>query len=141
MIACFDTSAIVPLLIEEPASASCERVWRDATRVHIASITVAETAAALAQARRIGRIDGDALQIALRGADQLWQRCAISPITVGLAREAAELAVLHDLRGFDAVQCAFGLALAEAGAIGVAGDRALLTAWRTAGMPVLDITR
>lgn len=141
MIACFDTSAIVPLLVDEPASASCERVWRDATRVHIASITIAETAAALAQARRLDRIDDRALQTALRGAGQLWQRCALSTVTVALAREAAELAVLHDLRGFDAVQCAFGMALAEAGAIGVAGDRDLLSAWRTAGMPVLDITR
>lgn len=138
MIACFDTSAIVPLLVEEPASARCERAWRDASRVHIASITIAETAAALAQAHRMGRLDAQGLDDAMQGAAHLWQRCSISPISTGLAVHAAELAVTHGLRGFEAVQCAAGLLLGPAGGIGVAGDRALLQAWRDAGLPVLD---
>lgn len=139
MIAYFDTSAIVPLLVQEPSSGRCERAWLDASRVHIAAITVAETAAALAQAKRISRIDDCERDIALRNADDLWRRCAITPISLDLARDAARLAVRHDLRGFYAVQCATGLLLAEAGTVGVAGDRALLEAWRTSGLPVIDV--
>ncbi|ERG63319.1 hypothetical protein L332_02490 [Agrococcus pavilionensis RW1] len=141
MIACFDTSAIVPLLVEEPTSARCELAWRSAARVHVAAVTIAETAAALAQAMRMGRIDARGLDDALRGAERLWARCSISPLSAELARRAAVLAVEHGLRGFDAVHCATGLVMRDVGGVGVAGDRALLDAWRAAGMPVIDITR
>lgn len=109
MITCFDTSAIVPLLVEEPESERCEQIRTDALRVHIASITLAETAAALAQARRMGRIDGKGLEHALQGAVRLGEQCAARPVSTGLARRAAGLAALHGLRGLDAVQCAAGL--------------------------------
>lgn len=139
MIACFDTSAIVPLLVEEPGSARCELAWREASIRQISAATVAETAAALAQAERMGRIDERELALALRGADELWRRCAIAPVSLDLAREAGRLALRHRMRGFDAVQCATGLLLADVGGVGVAGDRALLAAWRAERLPVIDV--
>ena len=33
VLAYFDTSAVIPLVIDEPSSATCERLWDDATKV------------------------------------------------------------------------------------------------------------
>jgi predicted nucleic acid-binding protein len=39
VIAYFDTSAIVPLIIEEATSPTCRRLWNDATRVASSRLT------------------------------------------------------------------------------------------------------
>jgi uncharacterized protein with PIN domain len=54
-----DTSAFVPLLINEPTSEACRRFWDDADVVVSSRLLYVETAAALAQARRMGRLTGN----------------------------------------------------------------------------------
>lgn len=63
MIGYLDTSAFVPLLIDEPTSAACRRFWDDADEVVSSRPRYVETAAALAQARRLGRRSGEAAEI------------------------------------------------------------------------------
>jgi predicted nucleic acid-binding protein len=52
LIAYFDTSAIVPLLVEEPGSEAAANVWNEASRIAGTRLLFAEARAALAQARR-----------------------------------------------------------------------------------------
>ena len=57
MIVYFDTSAILPIVIEEPSSAVASRLWDEADRVVSSRLVYAEGRAALAMARRMNRID------------------------------------------------------------------------------------
>ena len=56
MIAYFDTSAVIPLLIGEPSSVTCARVWNEAARSISVRLLYPEARAALARAERMGRI-------------------------------------------------------------------------------------
>ena len=56
MIVYFDTSAFVPLLVAEPSSESCGRLWNEADDVVTTRLLYVESAAALAQALRMGRL-------------------------------------------------------------------------------------
>ena len=53
MIAYFDTSALVPLVINEPASATFGRLWNEAASVISTRLINPEARAALALAQRI----------------------------------------------------------------------------------------
>ena len=64
MIAYFDTSALIPLLIEEAGSERSGRVWDAAEHVTSARLIYAEARAALAQAARLGRVAADDLAVA-----------------------------------------------------------------------------
>ena len=56
MIAYFDTSAVVPLVIDEPTSHRCRRVWNEAARVVSTRLLYPEACAALARANRMERL-------------------------------------------------------------------------------------
>lgn len=51
---------------------------------------------------------------------------------------AADLAVTHGLRGYDAAHCAAALAVDDAELVAAAGDGTLLSAWRAEGVTVCD---
>ena len=72
MIAYFDTSAVVPLLIAEPGSARATSLWDGADRVVSVRLLYPETRAALAQAERLGRLTARQL----RGAVTEFDSCS-----------------------------------------------------------------
>jgi uncharacterized protein len=129
MIAYLDTSAIVPLLIEQPGSARCRRIWDSAD---------VEAAAALAQAARLDRITDAQRAAATNLLDRAWAALDVLPVEESLVREAAALTVDFPLRGYDAVHCAAALRLADVGVTAVSGDQQLLAAWRNRGLAVVD---
>ena len=49
MIVYFDTSAIIPLIIDEASSPLCERFWNDATQAVSSRLLYVEARAALAK--------------------------------------------------------------------------------------------
>lgn len=139
MIAYFDTSAVVPLLVaDEPGAQVCRRVWESADAVVTTRLLYVETASALARAGRLGRLTSEAHQDAVAGLDRLWPQFDVVEVSDALVRSAAELARDAGLRGYDAVHCAAGLSLAGPTALGLAGDRTLLAAWRARGLDVVD---
>ena len=138
MIAFFDTSAIIPLVIAEQGTARAQAAWRAASRVHVIAPTAAEAQAALAAALRAGRLDGAAEEAARRDLDRLLDDCACRSVDLRFARTAGQLALEHGLRGYDAMQCMGPLDLDEQ-VVGVAGDRALLDAWARLGVPTVDV--
>ncbi|REJ05516.1 PIN domain-containing protein [Microbacterium bovistercoris] len=138
MILYLDTSAIVPLLISEPSSERCGRLW-DVSRLRFtARITYVEAAAALAAAERSRRIDSDVHAQALAVLDVLWSQVQIVELDDSLMKDAAAIAHEAGLRGYDAVHCASAMRLARLDPVGVSGDRALLEAWRNHGVDVAD---
>jgi len=56
LIAYFDTSAIVPLLVEEHGTDAAGQIWDRADRLVTVRIAYVEARAALAQARRADRL-------------------------------------------------------------------------------------
>jgi uncharacterized protein len=138
VIGYLDTSALVPLLIAEPSSASCRRFFDDADRMVSSRLSYVETAAALAQACRIDRITAATHQAALRSLEDVWSQFEIVEADEPLIHDAAELAHRHDLRGYDAVHCASARQLDDEDLVAAAGDRQLLQAWSALGIATYD---
>lgn len=138
MIGYLDTSAIVPLLVAEPSSAACRRFWDDADVVVTSRLTYVETAAALAQARRLDRISSRTHRASLRALDAIWVEIAAVEVDDQLVRHAAELARRYSLRGYDAVHCASARQLTAEDLVAAAGDRQLLQAWLEVGIDTYD---
>ena len=136
MIAYFDTSAVIPLVISEPTSAQAQERWRASERAASARIVYAEGHAALAHAARIGRIAADALPAAISRLLDIYDRLEILEISDVLVRRAGALAELHALRGYDLVHLAAADLIREAGLVFVAGDEVLCDAAETIGLDV-----
>lgn len=139
MIVYFDTSALIPLLIDESTSPICERLWNDADDVASVQIAYAEAAAALAQARRIGRLTRSQQRAALRLLDAMWDQLQVVEVDEPLVRRAGVLADLHGLRGYDAAHCAGAESINDSDVVAASGDRQVLAAWRALTITTLDV--
>ena len=138
MITYFDTSAVVPLLVAEPASAFCRQLWDSSDAVVTFRLLYVETAAALAQALRLDRIRHRDHQAALRLLDQLWEEFDIVEADAQVIDRAAELAHAAALRGYYAVHCASAEQVTDADLVLASGDHALLTATARLGIATAD---
>ncbi|GAB3384404.1 type II toxin-antitoxin system VapC family toxin [Humibacter soli] len=141
MIAYFDTSAVVPLLISEPATDLCVRVWREADDVVTSRLTYVEAGAALAQARRTGRVSDEQHRGGLENLSALWASFRVVDVDEPLVERAAEVAEDQGLRAYDAVHGASAELVASKETVGVSGDQALLAAWSDLGLITIDVTR
>jgi uncharacterized protein len=137
VIGYLDTSAFVPLLVSEPSSAACRRFWDDADAVVSSRLLYVETAAALAQAHRMARLDDQAYSSCRRLLDQFWPQLEITELDEALIQRAAELADLLALRGYDA-HCASAEQLEDADLVVASGDKRLLDAWKSLGLVTFD---
>jgi hypothetical protein len=138
VIAYFDTSAVVPLLVEEPGTDIALRVFLQAETVATVRMTFAEVSAALARASRLGRLTADAHDRALAGLESVWAQMDVLEVDDGLVRAAGALARDHALRGYDAVHCAAALRVTSGTTVALARDRDLLAAWQREGLQVVD---
>lgn len=134
MIVYLDTSALVPLLVAEPTTENCRRLWESADELVTCRLSYVETAAALAQAQRLDRIAAPAHRRALLVLDQLWSELAIVELDSDLMHRAADQAARYALRGYDAVHCAAAELIADEQTVAASGDRALLGAWDALGL-------
>ncbi|SUA76357.1 Probable ribonuclease VapC46 [Nocardia otitidiscaviarum] len=138
MIGYLDTSAFVPLLVEEPSSRACRRFWDDADAVVSSRMLYVETAAALAQAHRMARLDDAGYASSRRLLDQLWPQIEVSEVDEPLILRAAELTDSLALRGYDAVHCASAEQLEDTDLVAASGDKRLLETWRALGVATFD---
>jgi len=130
VIVYFDTSALIPLVVEEPASGAAARLWDTAERVVSSRLVYVEARAALAQARRAGRIEGTALRRAVDDVEDLVVLLDLVEVTPALVQRAGELAERVGLRGYDAVHLSAALAVADPDLVLASGDRQLVRAAR-----------
>lgn len=128
MIAYFDTSAVIPLIVEEDGSERAGRLWDAADRVVSVRLVYPQARAALAAARRARRLTESALRRATTDLETVVGQLDIVELSEGLARRAGELAELQGLRGYDAVHLAAAETVADAELVLVAGDTELLGA-------------
>lgn len=128
MIAYFDTSALLPLVVDEPASERAGRLWDDASRLVASRLVCVEARAALAMARRMGRLSAADLTAAKDDVDALVDHLDLAHVTERLVRRAGDLAEEQALRGYDAVHLATAEALTDTELVLVSGDRDLLRA-------------
>ncbi|TAM71282.1 MAG: PIN domain-containing protein [Microbacteriaceae bacterium] len=137
MIAYFDTSAFLPLAVDEAGSARCRRLWDTADQIVVTRLVHVEMSAALATAERLGRITSNDHDDALLLVAAVWRQCNIRELDAQLMIAAGHLARRFGLRGDDAVHCA---AAAELGGheFAASGDRALLKAWNALGLTTMD---
>ena len=138
MIAYLDTSALIPLIIEEPGSERAGRVWDIAEHVLSVRLVYAEARAALAQGARIGRLSAAELPSTVAALDDLYGQLALIEVDDALVRRAGELAELHALRGYDAVHLSAGERVADDEVVLATGDRGLLAAAATLGLALAD---
>lgn len=139
MIAYFDTSALLPLIVAESGSAAAGRLWDAATRVVSVRLAYPEARAALAQAFRARRLTRGQHRTAIRQLDMYFTELDIVEIDAVLARSAGDVADTLALRGYDAVHLAAARRVFDSELVFVAGDHALLTAAAADGMTVAAI--
>jgi predicted nucleic acid-binding protein len=139
VIAYFDTSAVLPLLIAESGSTRAASLWLGADRVVSVRLIYPETRAALAQAERLGRLTARQLRDAVTDFDSLFEEIDLVEVDDALARRAGDLAELRQLRGYDAVHLAAANRVNDPDVVVVAGDGALLDAATAEGMTVAKL--
>ena len=138
MIVYVDTSALVPLLIDEPTSAACGEFWDAADSVTCTRLAYIEAVAAVAMAELMGRISATEARDGRAVLDELWPAVDVIELDQELMSEAARLAVLHGLRGYDATHCAAAVAANGIEFVAASGVKRLLAAWRAEGVAVRD---
>lgn len=140
MLVCFDSSALVKLLVDEQGSDLVGRLWDDADALVASRLVVPEVSAALHAAHRSRRLDDRALRLALT----LWNTYlpALRMVELGpsLAGMAAHLTVAHALAGADAVHLASALALDRADPVLAVWDSRLHAGARAAGVRTVPAT-
>jgi uncharacterized protein len=139
LIAYFDTSAIVPLLIDEPGTETAGTMWDQAERVVSVRLVRVEARAALAQAVRLGRISDEQHAHAKRELRVIAAQLDLVEIDDDLVDRAAALAEQHALRAYDAVHLAAAQRVFDQDLVLVAGDQALLAAGENLGMTTAGI--
>lgn len=136
MITYVDTSTLIKLLIDEVGTTEAGTMWDDSDVLVATRIGHVEARAALAAARRQGRISAHVLGAATRGLDVLWSQVSVIEINEDLMRMAGDLAQAHGLRGHDAVHLA-AARLAGADVL-TSADRRLCAAASSEGLHVAN---
>lgn len=140
MIVYFDTSAIVPLIVEESSSPVCVRLFNDATRVVSVRLMYPEASAALARAERLGRLTPAQHRAAVHDLDELVADFDHVEVTEQLAKTAGGLARKHRLRGYGAVHLAASVSAADDNYVIATGDHDLAAAAHASGLSVARTT-
>jgi predicted nucleic acid-binding protein len=129
-----DTSAFVPLLIDEPSSEASRELWDAADAVATSRLLFVEAAAALAQATRLHRLHESHRRSAVHLLEQLWQEFDVVEVDAVVMRRAAEVAHLCRLRGYDAMHCASAEQLDDTDLVVASSDRHVLRACQQLGL-------
>ncbi len=106
MIAYFESSAFVKLLLGEPGFDDARTLFVSAARVNSSRLLEPEACAALARAQRAGRLGPRSIRRAHAALRGLLEEVAAIEIDHALAGRAGELAIDVGLRGYDAVHLA-----------------------------------
>jgi len=125
VIAYFDTSALMKLVIAEDGADQAKLLWQQAGEVVVSRLAWPEAIAALAAARRGGRVSHEGYQTATDGLRSCFERCTMVSLADPLVDRAADLAAGYDLRAADAIHLATALAVMEADSVFVTWDERL----------------
>lgn len=136
MITYVDTSTLLKRLLDEEGSAAADVIWDAADVLVSVATVVVEARAALAAARRGGRLTSEELGDAKAAFSDLLEEVSIVEVTDDLIARAADLAEQEALRGYDAVHLAAALTV-EAMVL-TSADEALCAAAGRRGLHVAN---
>ena len=134
MIAYFDTSALLKLVIAETGSDQARQLWEQASEVVVSRLGWAEALAALAAARRAHRLTHESHAAAIQVFRQCFARCTVISLADHLVERAAELAADYELRAADSIHLATALEVLEPDTVFVTWDKRLRQAALQAGL-------
>lgn len=100
----WDSSAIVPLLVEEPASARCRGLVRADPRIVVWLLTRTECVSALRRQVREGDLSERDVAVAEKRLEKLARRWAEVEAVLPVREVAERLLRVHALRAADALQ-------------------------------------
>ena len=138
----WDSSAIVPLLLEEPTTASLISLYRDDPVLLSWWGTGVECVSALARLERTGDLSPDAVTTAMTRLKEIrsaWQE--VEP-TDRIRETATRLLRVHNLRAADSLQLAAAFAASEGRPPSldfVCLDERLILAAQREGFPVISM--
>jgi len=136
----WDTSAVLPLLLEEKASAACRRELRSDPAMAVWALTRTEVVSALRRRERAGEMTAAQVAEVLRRLDGRAHRWTVVEALQDVALRAERLLAVHPLRAADALQLGASLALFEdrpRGRIFLTGDDVLADAASREGFTVI----
>jgi predicted nucleic acid-binding protein len=136
-VAYFDSSALVKLVIDENGSDEAALLWDAADSVLTCRVAHSEVRAALAAARRSGRLDAEAHRQAKAGWEKLHQALRMVELTARLEKEAGDLAEKHALSGFDAIHLASALTISAIPVVVATWDGRLHQAAQATGLATM----
>ena len=131
-----DTSVLLKRVLIEEGSDAAHSVWAASDVLCSTEFVIVEARAALAAARRAGRIKSSQHEQAKSDLVQLLDELAIIEVTHALVIEASELAEAESLRGYDAVHLA--TALTAGATLFASADAPLCAAADRRGMAVAN---
>jgi predicted nucleic acid-binding protein len=134
VIAYFDTSALLKLVIAEDGADQAELLWQSVGEVVVSSLAWPEAVAALAAAQRGRRLTDEDHRTAIGALRLCFDRCTTISVADRLVDHAADLAADLHLRAADAIHLATALAVMEADSLFVTWDRRLRLAAIQAGL-------
>ncbi len=135
MIAYFDTSAIIPLVITEEGSSEAKTHWLAASRVVSVDVTRVEAHSALSRAEREGRVPRADRAKTLGSLARTLQGVTFLEVDAAVVTAAVRVTQATGLRAYDAVHLAAAMSIADRiPLVFVAGDHALLEAASAAGL-------
>lgn len=136
----WDTSAVVPLLVEESASAACRRALRVDPAMAVWVLTRTEVVSAVRRREGAGELDPAQVSEVLRRLDARATRWTVVEAVQDVALRAERLLAVHPLRSADALQLAAALALFDDRPRGrgfLTADESLADAARREGFSVV----
>ena len=101
-----DTSSLLKLHVEEPASDQVRELVRNSAVTVTSNVAYAETRAALARRRRDGTLTAAAFRTAKQDFEADWPMYLVIPASPKVCLEAGNLAEHYALRGFDSIHLA-----------------------------------
>ena len=136
MITYVDTSTFVKVLIREPGSGAAREIWNGARQLASVLLITVEAHAAIASARRAGRLSTMHYERARNELEIRLDELQLADVGHFLVERASELAAGFGLRGYDAVH------LASAELVGAdlftSADGTLCSAARSLGFHVAN---
>ena len=109
MITYVDTSTLLKRLLLEDGSDAADAIWAASDVLASAVVVIAEARAALAAARRAGRLTATQLRHATLELGALVEELTLVDVTEEVASIAGDLAEAEALRGYDAIHLAAAL--------------------------------
>jgi predicted nucleic acid-binding protein len=136
VIAYFDTSALLKLMLAEEGSDLARRLWDAVDGRSASAAAYPEARAALAAAARSRRLGASGHRNAKRELDRRMRQIELVALAEPLARAAGDVAEHFRLRGYDAVHLASALSMTADALTFITWDEALGAAASEAGLAV-----